>query len=98
MRVTDFEREEIVRQGKRCFGQKVRITLFGSRIDDSRRGGDIDLLIEGGGEQEGAFDRKVRFLAAVKSKLGDQHIDVVLARRDDTRTIVAEASRTGVRL
>lgn len=98
MRVTDLERKEIVRQGKRCFGPKVRITLFGSRTDDRRRGGDIDLLVEGAAERQNTLRLKVAFLAAVKSTLGDQHIDVVIAQPGDRRAIVAEATRTGVML
>lgn len=88
----------IVGQAERCFGSGARVVLFGSRADHSRRGGDIDLLVELPMEEKDAFERKIRFLVGVKSRLGDQRIDVVLASPGDQRTIVAEASRNGVPL
>ena len=45
MRLTDGEREVIAVQARRCFGSGATVTLFGSRVDDTRRGGDIDLLV-----------------------------------------------------
>ena len=98
MRLTHKERETITSEAGRCFGPSARVLLFGSRTDDTRRGGDIDLLIALPEASDSGFRRKIRFLAGVKSKLGDQHIDVVLADPGDTRPIVTEATRTGVSL
>ena len=44
MRLTPHEREVIRRLGLRQFGRLPR--LFGSRLDEARRGGDIDLLAD----------------------------------------------------
>ena len=96
MRLTQKEHDIIVDEAGKCFGPKAHVVLFGSRTDDNRRGGDIDLLIQGIWEQPEAFHRKVRFLVDLKYKLGEQHIDVVLAAPDDQRLIVREAIRTGV--
>ena len=98
MRLTSKEREAIVTQARRIFGDAACITLFGSRVDDNRRGGDIDLLVHADGDLHAAFRRKVQFLVEVKSRIGEQHIDVVVALPDDPRPIVAEANRTGVEL
>ena len=98
MRLTDVERDTIVTEAERCFGPKAHIILFGSRTDDLRRGGDIDLLVQGTWEQAEAFRRKVDFLVAVKARLGDQHIDIVMASPGDRLPIVEEATRKGIRL
>lgn len=98
MRLSKHERDTIVSQAKRHFGPQARVMLFGSRTDDSRRGGDIDLLVQGVPDLGDAFQRKIRFLVDVKSELGDQRIDVVLSSVGDHRPIVREASVTGVEL
>jgi predicted nucleotidyltransferase len=98
MRLTFKERETIVNEAERCFGSGTSVVLFGSRTDDSRRGGDIDLLIQGTWEEADAFNRKIQFLVGIKAKLGEQHVDVVLAPPRDRRPIVQEATRTGVKL
>lgn len=94
--MSDTEREVIAAEAKRCFGSNARVTLFGSRVDDNRRGGDIDLLVQGPWQRGEAFTRKLRFLVGVKSRLGDQRIDVLVAQPGDRRAIVAEAARQGV--
>ncbi|NQU38632.1 MAG: nucleotidyltransferase domain-containing protein [Lentisphaerae bacterium] len=97
MRLTGKERDIIVEQARRFFGSDAQVMLFGSRTDSRRRGGDIDLLVRGSGSRQERFRRKVQFLVALKTQLGDQHIDVVLEDASgDTRPIVQEAVRQGV--
>ena len=48
MRLTPKQQQIIVTTLRRYFGQNSRILLFGSRVDDNARGGDIDLYIEPG--------------------------------------------------
>ena len=45
-------------------GDIVRITLFGSRVDDHAKGGDVDLLVEVGG----IVDEPALFSARVASR------------------------------
>ncbi|MEY2343322.1 nucleotidyltransferase family protein [Acidithiobacillus sp. IBUN Pt1247-S3] len=46
MRLTP-EQVAIIRQSTAAsFGPEARVWLFGSRVDDSRWGGDVDLLVE----------------------------------------------------
>jgi len=51
--------------------------LFGSRIDDRKRGGDIDLLVIPE-IKENAIEKKLAFLVKLKKKIGEQRIDVVI--------------------
>ena len=83
---------------KSCFGPSARAVLFGSRIDDRKRGGDIDLLIQPRQSLDDAFRRKVEFLVHLKSRIGDQRIDVVVASPDDDRPVVRIAEAEGVEL
>ncbi|MBN2702396.1 MAG: nucleotidyltransferase domain-containing protein [Methylothermaceae bacterium] len=62
------------------FGPEASVRLFGSRIDDSRRGGDIDLYIETD-KTEGLIDLKARLLIKLFRRLGAQRIDLVVRRR-----------------
>jgi len=43
VRLTEEEIKAIVETAKEVFGEKVKIWLFGSRVDLNKRGGDIDL-------------------------------------------------------
>ncbi len=46
MRLSMEVKTQIVNYAKRHFGENIRIYLFGSRVDDNKKGGDIDLFIE----------------------------------------------------
>jgi len=46
MRLTHTQQAAIRASVNRVIGAKSRIWLFGSRVNDSKRGGDIDLLID----------------------------------------------------
>jgi len=65
-------REEV----ERAFGPDATVRLFGSRVDDSRRGGDIDLYIEAPNTEH---ERLRRLHHALLTRLGDQRIDIVTA-------------------
>jgi len=83
----------------RVLGAESRIWLFGSRVDDGQRGGDIDLLIE----TEATFPNRAKMLCSLYGALifalGDRKLDVLLK---DGRTrdapIFGIAKRTGVML
>ena len=72
------------------------IYLFGSRVDDTKKGGDIDLYLVLK-EHKNLFDKKIKFLSRIKRELGEQKIDVVF-NTDDTRLIEKEARQWGIKL
>jgi predicted nucleotidyltransferase len=46
MRLTSAQIETIKTTARNVLGEGVQVWLYGSRVDDRRKGGDIDLLIE----------------------------------------------------
>ena len=79
-----------------------RVMLFGSRIDDHLRGGDIDLLVEPpepvSAQQAVALSTKLA--ARLYRLMGERRIDIVVASADvpDDRLIVVEARRHALEL
>lgn len=72
------------------------IYLFGSRVNDEEKGGDIDLYLVVN-NSENLFERKIKFLSRVKRELGEQKIDIVF-NKDPNRPIEQEAKKWGVQL
>jgi len=72
------------------------IYLFGSRVDDNKKGGDIDLYLVLK-EHTNIFEKKIKFLSRVKRELGEQKIDIVF-NQDQNRLIEKEAMRWGIKL
>ena len=84
-----------------------RVCLFGSRLDDTVRGGDIDLLVELPRPlpAEEIVERRTRFAARLYRRLGEQRIDIVVTVTGDdssgprdTRAVVAAARQHGIEL
>ena len=95
MRLTTKEIEAIILTFKNIF--KIgKIYLFGSRVDDTKKGGDIDLYIQTD-NKENLVEKKIEFLVELKRKIGDQKIDVVISR-DINRPIEQIALKEGILL
>jgi predicted nucleotidyltransferase len=75
--LSNLEAEAIIVAVKEVFGANAHVWLFGSRIDDSKRGGDIDLYVECE-LQNGIALAKVRLLGQLASTFGEQKIDVLI--------------------
>jgi hypothetical protein len=77
MRLSQFEIESIYSLAIKWFGSDVKVFLFGSRADDTKKGGDIDLFISNNDELLLTLENKIQFLVDLKSLIGEQKIDVV---------------------
>jgi predicted nucleotidyltransferase len=96
MRLTPEQTSTIRDIVRSILPKAVSVSLFGSRVDDTRRGGDIDLYIEY--PEALSFRTQARLMAALEDALGIP-IDVVI--RDQTappRPIEHIAEATGVPL
>lgn len=79
MRLSKFEIETLVRAAHDYFEPDAVVRLFGSRLDDAARGGDIDLLIETRMTDANQIARAhTRFLSYVYARLGEQKIDLLI--------------------
>ena len=100
MRLTDFQKNRIVEIIHRDFGRDAEIYLFGSRTDDFKKGGDIDLLVTSEGSPEEVESRRIKSITGIQFAIGDQKIDLVVTDNPDTdsRPVVKEALKKGVRI
>lgn len=101
MRLNQHQIEILKQIATEIFGTQAKLMLFGSRTDDNRRGGDIDLYVTGFNQpSDQLFDAKLHFLVKAKQALGEQRIDVVFspAPGQPMQPIHTEAQRTGIPL
>ncbi len=96
MRLAPHEIAAITETAARVFGPDATVRLFGSRADDRRRGGDIDLYIE---VEPGMADLRhhTDFSWQLQGRIGEQKIDVLLHERGKPLTLMhQEAAATGI--
>ena len=97
MRLNEKFAATIKEAAKTYFDENTRVYLFGSRADDSKKGGDIDLYVETD-VSEDLLKRKLRMLAMLHKVLGEQKIDIVIKRAGSKRYIDEIAKNEGVAL
>ena len=98
MRLTEQEKAAIVRCAKSVFGENCVVRLFGSRVDDRRRGGDIDLHVVADARTSTLRD-EIAFKLALADAFGERRVDVLLRPRTYVpRPIDRIAVGTGVEL
>ena len=96
MRLTSAEVSAIKVAARSAFGDTAVVRLFGSRVDDSRRGGDIDLHVE----VDPPFDldaRRHEFIERLFARIDAQRVDVIATvRGESARPIEQIAYRDGI--
>ena len=97
MRLHSNEIQAIQKAAQETFPPGTGVYLFGSRLDDQARGGDIDLLIEpqtSWSPQE-IVERRTRFIATLYCLIEEQRIDVLIAPAEapDSRSVVDHARK-----
>lgn len=97
MRLTPEQVQAIKQTAHAVLGASARVTLFGSRVDDSKKGGDIDLLFETDQVLENRVATIGAIYVALVRQLGDRKIDIIL---QDPATppapVLAIAKQTGI--
>jgi predicted nucleotidyltransferase len=99
MRLSEKEAAIIRAAAERRFGPSTRVLLFGSRIDDRRRGGDIDLMVELQQAIDNPLAEAVALEIDLMRELGERKVDVLLVYPGyEERPIHRIARATGMRL
>jgi predicted nucleotidyltransferase len=75
---------------------KAEVYLYGSRVDDTARGGDVDLLVV---SDRLSFRDVLQLRTGILDRIGWQQLDLVVRRRDQLDDpLAAMAQETGVKL
>ncbi len=72
----------------------AKIYLFGSRVDDAKRGGDIDLLVL---SSKITFREKLEIKLDMYDRMGEQKIDLLI-EQDESKPFTRIALEEGVLL
>ena len=99
MRLTPEQIQAIKQTAQAVLGEDARVILFGSRADDTRRGGDIDLLFETSQRVAHRSQTLNALYVALIRRLGDRKLDILLKDAATPEAPVLRVARaTGVRL
>lgn len=80
MRLTPHEVEAIKTAASDAFGDDAVVRLFGSRVDDTLKGGDIDLHVEADPVRD-EWHARDAFLDRLFMQIDRQKVDVVITQR-----------------
>ena len=96
MRLTPHEIDAIKTAAAEAFGDDAVVRLFGSRLDDSLRGGDVDLHVEAGTPID-EWRARERFEQSLFRNITPRKVDLVIsARGGQPRGFERIAYRDGV--
>jgi hypothetical protein len=94
MRLSTEQAEIIKSIIAREISPDAKIWLFGSRIDDNRRGGDVDLFVE---TKRPDMMGELRCMIGIEEAV-DLHVDLIVSQQNDNRPIAFIAKAEGQRL
>jgi predicted nucleotidyltransferase len=94
MRLTPAQIDIIKTTAQTVLGDGARVTLFGSRVDDQAKGGDVDLYVE---TPELALMKKIRCKVQLQDQL-DMPVDLIVKGYGDQSAIAKIAKQEGIAL
>lgn len=99
MRLTQQQIDTINSTAHHVFGADVTVWLFGSRLNDQAKGGDIDLLIQLNKSTPDKAQLALRYNALLQMQLGMQKFDIlVIDPTTQQLSIHQQALTNGVQL
>jgi predicted nucleotidyltransferase len=97
VRLNPSHADLIVRTARQLLGPAVQVTLFGSRVQDHLRGGDVDLLVEVAHAVDTPAVLSARLASRLSRAMDGRKVDVVLkAPNLQAQAIHHIAKQTGV--
>lgn len=93
MRLKEKEKQVVIQAGK-SIAHEVIVYLFGSWLDDNRKGGDIDLLAS---SRKMTYSDKLEVKKGTFTALGEQKIDILIDK-DVNNPFAQMALEQGVQL
>lgn len=79
MRLTDHQAQAIMQLAHEIAGERAQVRVFGSRLDDRARGGDLDLMLELSEPAANPALPAARFSAKVSRMMHGRKVDVMIA-------------------
>lgn len=79
MRLTDHQAETIRQLAIQAAGSQVRVRIFGSRLDDVARGGDIDIMLELSEPIDNPALMAAQMSAKISRAMHGRKVDVLLS-------------------
>lgn len=100
MRISENEKHAIINTAQKIYNSVAAIYLFGSRVDNKKSGGDIDIYIKLDKKLENTdkINKKLDFITQLMLLIGDQKIDLVINDNSDDKLIYKIAEKEGIRL
>ncbi|KAF3982727.1 MAG: nucleotidyltransferase domain-containing protein [Methylococcales symbiont of Hymedesmia sp. n. MRB-2018] len=99
MRLSQLQIKTIKAEAIAIFGNSATVILFGSKVDDNAKGGDIDLMINVVEQDDDLWRKALRLNSNIQQKLGEQKIDIITRYHGQKlANIHKEALRTGITL
>lgn len=99
MRLNEMQIHAILEAVTASFGDGARVYLFGSRLDDHLKGGDIDLLVDLQAVDHDSVRHTCQAIAGIQMRLGEQKIDIIVRHPESLdHTVYHEALNNGVLL
>jgi uncharacterized protein len=74
-----------IKQTINQFDPKALVYLFGSRVDDNKRGGDIDLLVF---SEHLGFTEQRKIKIKLYELIGEQKIDLIIAKKNTSNPFI----------
>lgn len=97
MRLSKLQIQIIKKEAISVFGRSTKVILFGSKVNNNNRGGDIDLMIETDQLGNNLWRKALTLNAHLQQKLGEQKIDIVTKYKGQKlQNIHKEVLKTGV--
>ncbi|WP_029522449.1 nucleotidyltransferase domain-containing protein [Persephonella sp. KM09-Lau-8] len=95
VRLSQNEIKIIKNLAKEIFGENSKVYIFGSRADLSKKGGDIDILIET--DKKTSLQEELKFLAQIEIKGIERKVDLIVKNPyKKEKSIFKEAKEKGV--